>query len=279
MKFKSPIKILKPGYIYIVTVIFLGFAGINTGNNLIYLITSFLLGIMGISGFFGKRNIENLNISINLPNEIFANCETIIGIKIKNKKRFFPSFLIEVESEFFHKIFYIIPPKKEVTLVEKLKFKKRGIYNIEKVKIFSEFPFGFFKRFLFYNLNEKFIVFPQPLFFKFEIDDIFFNGEAKIKDLFGKGNSEFFAIKNYSPGDKLRDIYWKEYVKTENLRTKQYVSINETIVIDFDKIQANDLEKKLSLICYFVVKFGAMLKISNNILKDKNKILTFLATV
>ncbi len=86
------IKITKAGWIYIGLTIFLGVAAVNTGNNLVYLIVSAMLSFMGISGFFGRKNIDKLQIEPEFPEEIYAGVETPVRIVIKNQKRFLPSF-------------------------------------------------------------------------------------------------------------------------------------------------------------------------------------------
>jgi len=45
----------------------LGFAAVNTGNNLLYLLVSALLGFMAVSGVLGKWNLSRLRRGLILP--------------------------------------------------------------------------------------------------------------------------------------------------------------------------------------------------------------------
>ena len=76
----------------------LGIASVNTGNNLLYLITSAFLSFMLLAGVFGKRNVEALDIEVSFPEEIYANKEAFIKIKVINKKK--------DSTSFFNKNFY-----------------------------------------------------------------------------------------------------------------------------------------------------------------------------
>ena len=273
------IKITKSGYVFIFITIFLGFASINTANNLLYLITSCLLGFMGISGFFGKRNIENFEFSIKTPEEIYTNRDFSLNLKIKNRKKFFPSFLINIKIQdkilkipFIDKFFEI-----EESII--FKFQKRGWHKINKIYIFSPFPYNFFVRSKKYPVNLKVLVFPEPL--KFSIKNLYIEQSSKgEKFIDEKGfTGDIIKIREYSDSDPMRLIHWKISSKYENLFVKELSSEGgKPIIIDFEKFQIKDVEKKLSYLTYLVLHHeNFILKVNGKYLKDKREILTFLA--
>ena len=47
----------------------LGFAAVNTGNNLLYLLVSALLGFMSVSGVLGKWNLGRVEVRYLPPDE------------------------------------------------------------------------------------------------------------------------------------------------------------------------------------------------------------------
>ncbi len=49
----------------------LGFAAVNTGNNLLYLLVSALLGFMAVSGILGRWNLARLSLRCLPPDELF----------------------------------------------------------------------------------------------------------------------------------------------------------------------------------------------------------------
>ncbi len=271
------IKITKSGYIFILTTIFIGFAAINTGNNLLYLITSCLLGFMGISGFFGKRNIESLSVKLKYPNDIFANREFSLNIEVKNKKSIFPSWLIKVKvNEDIVIVPYIDKNKSEKKSIL-MTFEKRGINEINEVYIFSSFPFNFFIRSKKYNLNYKLLVYPEPIKYNiFQESDSKINSGVEELNKPGYSN-DLINIKTYF-NDPVKLIHWKLSSKYDELLVKVLSThSNKPLLIDFDKIDL-ELEKKLSAITYLVCKKdNVILKIKKKILKSRKEILKNLA--
>lgn len=92
-------RLTRPGIAYIAITLLIGFAAVNTGNNLLYLIVSALLGFMTVSGVAGWINIRGLELQVRLPDEIYAGQETFAYLVIANRKRFVPSFLLRVTVE------------------------------------------------------------------------------------------------------------------------------------------------------------------------------------
>src|SRR3972149_4703492 len=90
------IKITKAGWFYVLLTIFLGVSGINTGNNLIYLIVAAFLSFMAVSGVFGKRNLSKIDVRIELPEEIYAGTSPPVKVILRNTRRFLPAFLMRV---------------------------------------------------------------------------------------------------------------------------------------------------------------------------------------
>ena len=66
--------------VYVGMTLLLGFAAVNTGNNLLYLLVSALLGFMAVSGWLGQQNLRSLSLRLVLPQEIFVGQPTLIGL-------------------------------------------------------------------------------------------------------------------------------------------------------------------------------------------------------
>src|ERR1700687_2642215 len=84
------------GIIYIVTVLLIGVAALNTGNNLLYVIVAAMLAAILVSGVASAIVLRNLELDIRLPDQIFAGRPTQGRILIRNRRRWLPSFSISV---------------------------------------------------------------------------------------------------------------------------------------------------------------------------------------
>ncbi len=267
---KSQIKLTKAGCLYIAVTLGLGLAAINTGNNLLYLLTSTFLSFMFLAGVFGKKNIEALDVILEFPEEIYCGKETFIKVKIFNKKRFFPGFLIKIDLKDFNVSVLFPYFEKEETAIVQIKPKKRGLNYIKDIYLSSVFPFNFFVRFKKINKIFSFIAFPKPKKCKYFIyqDEKNKEGQKELEKYGFEG--EILFIKDYTEGTPIKYIHWKASAKTQDLKVKQLSqSANQPIIIHFEKIPIPDIEEKLSCITFLILEY-----IKKNIpigLKIKNK--------
>jgi uncharacterized protein (DUF58 family) len=251
------IKITKAGYIYIALTIFLGVSAVNTANNLIYLIVSALLSFMGISGFFGKRNLSKIDVAAELPEEIYANKGFPLRIRLQNNKGFLPVFLMRVNICGSEVLIPFADKKGDSIRHANISFEQRGRHEIKDVHICSVFPFNFFIRCRRLDNPVSFVVFPEPR--KSELPG-FFERERMIKGerLVDKAGYEadILSIREYMHGDPFKYINWKATAKTGELKTKELSSsAHRPVMIDFDAIEIKNREEKISSVTYIILQF------------------------
>jgi uncharacterized protein (DUF58 family) len=250
------IKITKAGWIYIGITIFLGIAGVNTGNNLIYLIDAALLSFMGISGFFGKKNLSRIDLSVEFSDVIYARTPFTVKIKLKNNKKYFPSFLLKARIKDQTVIIPFVEPLKVYENHVLLTAEERGFFSLDEVSLCSPFPFNFFIRCIKIPIDTKVIVYPKPEKCHLKL----YSKEGKIKEKeegsYISQSGEIHAVKDYSPGVPIKYIHWKASAKTGDLKIKEFSkSYFKSRIIDFDEIDIPDIEKKISCLTYVVLLF------------------------
>src|SRR4030095_7443094 len=74
----------------------LGVAAVNTGNNLLYLLSSMLLALVVVSGILSEAVIRRLRLAPALPEEIHAGEPALIGATVRSLKRWVPSYYITI---------------------------------------------------------------------------------------------------------------------------------------------------------------------------------------
>ncbi|HYM05381.1 MAG TPA: DUF58 domain-containing protein [Terriglobales bacterium] len=84
------------GIIYVVAVLLIGVAALNTGNNLLYVIVAAMLAAILVSGVASAIVLRDLELDIRLPEQVFAGRPTLGKIVIRNRRRWLPSFSISV---------------------------------------------------------------------------------------------------------------------------------------------------------------------------------------
>ncbi len=64
--------VTKVGIAYVVIVLLIGIAALNTGNNLLYIIVAAMLAAIMVSGFASALVLRDLELDVRLPEHVFA---------------------------------------------------------------------------------------------------------------------------------------------------------------------------------------------------------------
>jgi uncharacterized protein (DUF58 family) len=231
----------------------LGVAAVNTGNNLLFLIVSAMLGFMAVSGVLGWLNIRGLSVSVHLPDELYAGMETLVSVRIENRKRFLPSFLITATVSGRPTSFILLDPGKPQTGSLFLAFEGRGMHSVQRALISSPFPVNFFVRFTVVHVPGSFPVFPAPrasggLFQGGKPDA----GQARASSVKGY-EGDLAKISDYRGGESLKLIHWRLSAKHEVFKVKEMTATaDEPVVLEFDLIPGRNLDERLSYCAYLV---------------------------
>jgi uncharacterized protein (DUF58 family) len=84
------------GIAYVVAVLLIGVAALNTGNNLLYVIVAAMLAAILVSGLASAVVLRGLELDVRLPDQVFAGGPAPAKILVRNRRRWLPSFSITV---------------------------------------------------------------------------------------------------------------------------------------------------------------------------------------
>jgi uncharacterized protein (DUF58 family) len=88
--------VTRVGIVYVMTVILIAIAALNTGNNLLYVIVAAMLAAILVSGLASAAVLRGLELDVRLPDQIFAGRPTLGKISLRNCRRWLASFSISV---------------------------------------------------------------------------------------------------------------------------------------------------------------------------------------
>ena len=91
-------EVTRIGIFYVIAVVLIAVAALNTGNNLLYIIVATLLGAILVSGVASAIVLRELELDIPLPDHIFAGQSVNGKIILNNPRRLVPSFSVSVVS-------------------------------------------------------------------------------------------------------------------------------------------------------------------------------------
>jgi uncharacterized protein (DUF58 family) len=247
------VTITKAGFWYIAITLLIGFAAVNTGNNLLFLIVSSLLGFMAVSGFLGWLNLRNLGVTVVLPDEIYDGRDTLVTVRLANRKTLLSVFLLSVDVSGAGARFSLVERGCVESDTVTLRFHGRGTKLMEKVTISSPFPINFFVRRKLVTVSAPFTVFPSPR----ECPALDGMG---MKDARGEAFSrrkgfggEVAAIRDYTGSDPLKLIHWRLSARHTEFKVKETAAPSEDpLIIDVLSLPGVGLEENLSCAAYLV---------------------------
>lgn len=210
--FPRKLSFTREGRIIVVISIGLGFAAINTGNNLIYVVFGLSLGLILISGFLSESNIRRI-VASRMP-VIRAQAARPVSFLLsgRNPNRRMSSFGVEIWPLFegddvktAPAVFTEIPPGAELEGPASVTFPRRGEYRLHGIVVSTEFPFSFFRKSAVVQGPGSVIVHPAIHPLREVRVPVGADGEEESLPRPGRGY-EFFGVRDFRVGDNPRHI-------------------------------------------------------------------------
>jgi uncharacterized protein (DUF58 family) len=244
----------REGAVYIVIILVIGIAALNTGNNLLFIVLASLLAGILASGVLSRLVIEGLELKLNLPGHVFAGRPVVARLTLLNLKYIFPSFSITVSApspkrhrrkntpsqpaprQILDQPVYIpyLPHRSSVSQQVDLTFNRRGRYTQDGFRVGTKFPFSLLRKAHEVATRQEVLVLPsvQPVG---EFARIFpFVGNQIESASKGHGH-DLYAIRDYQESDAARHVDWKASAKAQSLKVREFAREEErrfTVIFD-----------------------------------------------
>lgn len=217
-----------------------------------FLVVSGMLAFMSVTGVVGMLNIKDLHISLTPPEEIHATLPALFSLHVANRKKWLPSFLLDISCANAAVLCPILPRASSCTLQMSLLFEKRGMAVIRQVRVSSAFPVNFFIRSWLLPVNCEVLVFPQqtPCVASMPV------GAGERRDygtLPRRGfEGEVERIVEYTGREPLKLIHWKLSARGDEFKVKEFGEPSaEPLLIDPEQLSGG-LEERVSCAAWLV---------------------------
>jgi uncharacterized protein (DUF58 family) len=239
--------------LYIATTLLFGFAAVNTGNNLIFLIVASLLAFMAVSGVLGWLNIKALELYVSFPEEVYAGLDTLVTVRMTNRKRLFPAFLLTGHFLGNKVCFDLLERDEEQHSSFLHRFPERGDRSLAAAEISSPFPINFFVRSRWNALNTTVTVFPAPVHGPMPAgsEGVELHG-AQAR--FVRGHEGDVAnISDYTGAEPLKLIHWRLSAKHDSLKVKELTATSrEPVILELESLPGKTPEDVLSSAAFLI---------------------------
>lgn len=279
-----PFEFTGGGAVFSGLLVIVAFSAWNTGNNLLFLVLSFLASAMVTGFLFGHVCLKRLDVKMRFPDSIFAGEPTPILVSLHNRKRIFPTLSVTAEvrgkererSALLGEIKKLLPsgiaeriaspPLKKHTLdhfvsipkrgstesrVEHV-FARRGRFIIKDFELSTKFPFSFFRHRRRLSA-QKAEIYIYPKLESLETEAVDIPLESGILSTAKRGSGQdLLALREYRPLDDLRHVDWKATARSASLTVRDFAAEDDrrvTVIIDprmkVDKDDARSLRVRL----------------------------------
>jgi uncharacterized protein (DUF58 family) len=220
------VEFTREGLIFMLLSLAIGAAAVNTGNNVLYLIFSLMLGMIVVSGFASRRILQGLEPAVHFPDHVFAGVPNLCYLSISNQKKRLPSIAVRFvirDSQFTSILrhFFWIPASQQMNEFARFLFPKRGVYHLHELELQTQFPFSFFLKIRRYRVDQMVRVYPRV--YRFSEDVLSRYTEGLIRESPYKGDSQqLLHLRDYTSFDSSKRIHWKASAKAEKILVKEY---------------------------------------------------------
>lgn len=228
-------RITREGWVYVAGIFALAIAALNTGNNLLFMILSAMLAALAVSGVVSRLSLSGIEMSLALPEHIFAQQPVLAEVKLENHKLALPSFSLRVGAHPKAKTagiltrpvyFPYLARQSAAEQAVELRFPRRGVYRQDAFAISTRFPFGFLEKTRKVESPMEVVVYPRVLPTEefYEILPMI-SGEIESYQR-GRGH-DLYSIRDYQPTDSARFVDWKASARSAAMKVREFTREDE----------------------------------------------------
>lgn len=191
-------------------------AAVNTGNNLLYLVLGSQLSLLVLSNALAEFNLRGLSVQRRLPDEAFAGQPAAGAFLVQSARRWGSAWMVHVEegsAPCTPSVAGRVSAGGEVAVPARWTFPSRGEVELGEVVVWSSYPFGLVRRFRTLDAPARLLVFPASGGCGSAAAAGVAAGLREDPRRPGRGG-EFRGLREYAPGDALRDLHWATTART-----------------------------------------------------------------
>ncbi len=218
--------------------------------NIVYLIMFFVFSLAGASSIIGRLNLYELEASVLVAQNFFANTASSYTLSIYNptlRER----YALECSNADTSFSLDLLKAQQSKSLTLSCTPIQRGPFRLPSLQIGSYFPLPHELLYRRLDLDYETLVYPEP---KGESLESF---TAKNRSFFGE-HDDFEGIRNFIEGESPALIHWPSYAKSGELMAKEFVLLEESKHLHFYfKNCGTDDEQRLSQLCLWALECNA----------------------
>ncbi len=208
-------RLTRDGKLFVLVTIIVGFAALNTANNLLYLLLGLLFSLLIINAIMGEMSLRQLTIVRRLPHRAQVGKAHLVEVEIFNHKTRAPSYAIEVEDlreghPADKRCFFLkISPRSAQVAAYRRTPTHRGLDIHTGFRVATRFPFGIFERSREVQAMGELVLYPatDPMAAHALVQA---EGREHVPGTRFPAGEEFVGVRPMRVGEDPRDIHWRK---------------------------------------------------------------------
>ena len=229
----------RAGWTFFALTFGVGFAALNTGNNLLYLVLALMLSFLVLSGVLSESALRGIAVGRRVPRELHAERDAWVSVEVHNRQRRVAAYALVVEDRIrvdgrevpAGRVFALrLEPGGSETRTYRLRPTRRGELVFEGFVVSTRFPFGLFSKSLAIPAPERTLVYPalDAVAVPPEFGGVREAGDA-VSGPRGRGG-EVGGVREFVPGDAPRRIDWRVSLRARALWVRDVQSEHQAEV-------------------------------------------------
>lgn len=219
-----------PGFVFVGLTVFLAVGAVNSQNNLLFWVFGVAVAGVIVSGVISGSGLMGVRLTAHPLSNLECGATGSLSYTVISRNRRLPVFALEIHevasepdaagafAESAAGLVYLSPRTRERTA---LRFTptRRGVLVLDRVRAESRFPFGLLVKSLEFSCPRKALVLPARLDLRVNALSIGSTGGAGVGSRLARTGSgtEFYSIREYTPGDPRRSIAWRPSARRGDL--------------------------------------------------------------
>jgi len=213
------LRLTRWGGLFLLAMLALGFAAVNTGNNALMALLGLGLGSYVVSGTWSRQVLGAIELRAPQPRELFAGRPAVLEVELVNPSRLFPGYGLVLRD-----------PRGKVLLVEALlpagstrrhsvevEFSERGWSELGPWKLEVLLPLGFFLKSKELLRGQQVLVYPR-LLPRSGAATHHGGGRRSAEVLEDRGREgDVVQLRDFREGDDRRQLHWKQTARQRRL--------------------------------------------------------------
>ena len=244
----------RAGLAYLAVLLLMLLLAINYQNSPAYALSFLLASLFVVAILHTYRNLAGLDVRAGAAPAVFAGGQA--GVRIVLEGGALTRHAVSLGWSSTPAQCLDVPARRSVACELGLPAPRRGWLATPPLRVESRFPLGVLVAWRWIDLQQRIVVYPQPL-----AGELPHRPGTKGQDAgplaVGEGCDDFHGLRAYQPGDGKRRLHWKAYSRGQGLLVKAFAEqADEDYRLDLQRLDG-PLEECLSRLCQGVLQRSA----------------------